>query len=144
MLARLVADIMRSIDADNSGRLPKTVFMDNACALWKFAQNPKRAQRTQVTRFLEGLHYMLDVWHACNHSKCLEDPARAARLDPRHEANKDLRHLINTEACEQFFSFLDSHLCGYEHGPWPLLCFHVLDPGPRERQGGQEARLVTR
>ena len=144
VLARLVADIMRSIDADNSGRLPKTVFMDNACALWKFAQNPKRAQRTQVTRFLEGLHYMLDVWHACNHSKCLEDPARAARLDPRHEANKDLRHLINTEACEQFFSFLDSHLCGYEHGPWPLLCFHVLDPGPRERQGGQEARLVTR
>ena len=88
-------------------RLPDLVFMDNACALEKFALNPKRKERTDVTRKMATFHYMLDIWHVHNHSQCLALPDGARRLDPRHEANKEKASAVNTEACEQVFSFLD-------------------------------------
>ena len=87
--------------------MPDVVFFDNACALRKFATNPKRSELTAVTRALKVLHYMLDMWHAKNHSACLRDEASRRVLDPRHEANSTLSQSIDTEACEQCFSFLD-------------------------------------
>ena len=107
VLAGVMATILNSIAANTGGSVPRVVFMDNACALWKYATNPKRCDRTPITMALKGLHYMLDIWHVVNHSACLRDPMAARALDPRHEANTELRANINTEACEQCFSFLD-------------------------------------
>ena len=46
-------------------------------------------------------------WHVRNHSACLADPVLSAILDPRRPENHDLRQSVNTEACEQAFSFID-------------------------------------
>ena len=102
VLARLVSALQKA-----GGQMPKVVFMDNACALEKFATNPKRCHRTEIAKKLSTFHYMLDKWHAVNHSSCLADPARARWLDPRHEQNKAIANEVNTSACEQCFSFID-------------------------------------
>ena len=107
LLGTCIEDIMESIAAGGPGKLPDLVFMDNACALRKFATNPIRALRTAVTRCMAKLRYMLDIWHACNHTACLVDPKEAAILDPRLPINKWWRENVNTEACEQAFSFVD-------------------------------------
>ena len=68
---------------------------------------------------------MLDIWHRSNHVKCLQDPVLAAELDPRHENNEKLRRAINTEACEQAFSFVDRYTyMTYSMGP-SLFHFYV-------------------
>lgn len=107
VLAGLVAAIMSSLAQTGAGKQPDVVFMDNACALWKYATNPKRQNRTEVTKTLKTFKYMLDMWHAKNHTACLVDPDSARVLDPRHEANQATTASIDTEACEQCFSFLD-------------------------------------
>ena len=107
VLAKVVRVIMNEKQKGNAATLPNVVFMDNACALMKFATNPKRRHRTEVTECLNTLHYMLDIWHAVNHTSCLQDPRINWILDPRHLANASLRGAVNTEACEQAFSFLD-------------------------------------
>ena len=89
------------------GKLPDVVFMDNACTLRKYARNLRRATRTRITEVLAKLRYMLDIWHVSNHHACLVAPEEAAELDPRLPANDHLRRAVNTEACEQAFSFLD-------------------------------------
>ena len=58
---------------------------------------------------MRDLHYMLDIWHRANHVKCLADPVLAAELDPKHANNEALRGVVNTEACEQAFSFIDRY-----------------------------------
>ena len=42
-----------------------------------------------------------------NHTRCLQNPEDANGLDPRSPANADVRAQVDTEACEQAFSFLD-------------------------------------
>lgn len=72
---------------------------------------------------MSNLHYMLDIWHAGNHTACLRDPTEAAVLDPRHENNHVIREAVNTEACEQAFSFIDRiTYVSYTMGPG---LFHV-------------------
>ena len=105
--AGVVAEIMKSASAGKGGKLPQMLFMDNSCARWRFACNEKRKNSTEVTQTLARFHYMLDIWHVGNHIACLKNPESARRLDPYHEENAHLRGTINTEACEQFFSFLD-------------------------------------
>eukprot|EP00973_Karenia_brevis_P001435 194385-Karenia_brevis.AAC.1 len=78
--------------------MPDVIFFDNACSLWKFATNPKRQDRTDISRKLKGLHYMLDIWHARNHRACLANASAARVLDPRHEANRTTAASIDTEA----------------------------------------------
>ena len=56
---------------------------------------------------IQLLHDMLDIWHVSNHTACLADEASRRVLDPRHEDNAELSKSINTEACEQCFSFVD-------------------------------------
>ena len=107
VLARLMANILASTAAGHGGRKPEVVFFDNACALRRFAINPKRCKQTVVTRLLRETHYMLDKFHALNHTQCLKDPAQARVLNPRHEANKQKADCIDTSACEQAFSFVD-------------------------------------
>ena len=98
---------MESTALNGPGKIPDVIFMDNACALRNFARNPRRATRTAVTRMLATLHYMLDIWHVSNHHACLANAADAAELDPRLAGNTALRQAVNTEACEQAFSFID-------------------------------------
>ena len=56
---------------------------------------------------MSSFHYMLDLWHARDHSACPKNPADAAVLDPRHEKKRAIWEAVNTEACEQAFSFID-------------------------------------
>ena len=109
LLAGCVAYIRQSQQQGGIGKQPDVVFFDNACALLRFARNPRRAERTEVTRIVRDLHFILDIWHRDNHVRCLQDPVLAAEIDPRHEANEPLRGLVNTEACEQAFSFIDRY-----------------------------------
>ncbi len=122
VLARLVSAVLAG-----GGRAPDAVFMDNACALRKYAINPKRRHRTDLAGLLAELHYILDVWHVRNHSACLADEESARILDPRHEDNKILSKSINTEACEQCFSFLDRvTYVGLTMGPGHFAIFLYL------------------
>ena len=123
LLAGCVAYIRQSQQDGGPGKQPDVVFFDNACALLRFARNQKRADRTPVARVMRALHYMLDIWHRDDHVKCLEDPVLAAELDPRHEDNEGLRRAVNTEACEQAFSFIDR--CTYMTYGMGAGLFHV-------------------
>ena len=107
LLTNCIADIQASLANGGPGKMPDVVFMDNACALEKYAMNPRRAGLTPTTLLASRLHYMLDIWHVHNHTACLADPVQAAILDPRSEANQRYRGTVNTEACEQAFSFID-------------------------------------
>ena len=103
------------------------VFYDNACTLKKFAQNRKRSERNETTRAVGGLHYMLDIWHVHNHTKCLQDPVEGPVLDPRSPQNDALRRAVNTEACEQAFSFIDRvTYVGLNMGPGMFHAFTYL------------------
>ena len=127
LLARLVHDILENQAAGGAAKLPDVVFMDNACALRAFARNPVRAELTSTTRAVAVLHFMLDIWHAQNHKRCLETPEMRAILDPRAPENADIRKAVDTEACEQAFSFLDRityHL--QEMGPGTFHAFMYL------------------
>ena len=115
---QLLSDCVKELAGDTLAKQPNVVFMDNACALKKFAKNPVRAERTATTRILSKLHYMLDIWHVTNHNACLQDPVEAQFLDPRSSHNKDIQNAVNTEACEQAFSFLDRlTYVAYNMGP---------------------------
>lgn len=107
LLAHLVSAILAERAQGWHAKLPDVVFMDNACGLRAFAHNPLRATRTAVTKVMKKLRYMLDVWHAQNHTKCLEKPELRLELDPRLPENEGLRKAVDTEACEQAFAFLD-------------------------------------
>ena len=107
LLGECVAAITESIDQGGPGKLPDVVFMDNACTLRKYATNPRRSERTRTTRELALLRYIIDIWHVNNHHACLANANDAAVLDPRLPVNEHLRRAVNTEACEQAFSFLD-------------------------------------
>ena len=109
LLAGCVSHIRQSQQSGGPGKQPDVVFFDNACALLRFARNPKRADRTAITKIIRDLHFILDIWHRANHVKCLQDPVLSAEIDPRHANNEDLRGVVNTEACEQAFSFLDRY-----------------------------------
>ena len=121
VLARLT-----SILLSNQAVLPKVIFFDNACALWKYATNPKRCERTEVTRLIKGFHYMLDFFHALNHRTCLRDSFKARWLDPRHPENKDLTDNVDTSACEQAFSFIDRITYVGMNMGWPFC--HISLP----------------
>lgn len=122
VLARLVAAIQ-----ENNGRLPAVVFFDNACALWRYATNAKRKDRTAISRTMAFPHYMLDIWHVYNQTARLADEASARVLDPRHEDNRELREHVNTEACQQVFSFVDRiSYIGMNMGPGTFAVFLYL------------------
>ena len=104
----LLAQIVSFIRAHPQGKLPDAIWMDNACALRKYAQSPVRANRNELARLLSRLHYVLDVWHRANHTACLADPVTAAFIDPLNSMNRLFLQNVNTEACEQAFSWLDT------------------------------------
>ena len=127
LLARLVDDILENQKAGGPAKLPDVVFQDNACSLRAFARNPLRSERTSTTRAVALLHFMLDIWHVRNHTRCLETAELKAILDPRAPENEELRRAVDTEACEQAFSFLDRityHL--QEMGPGTFHAFMYL------------------
>ena len=107
LLAKCINGIQEGKERDGVGRLPDVVFYDNACALQRFARNPLRAHSNSVTETISKLHYMIDHWHVTNHRACLQNPADAESLDPRSTFNRIFRTVVDTEACEQAFSFLD-------------------------------------
>ena len=107
LLGDCMKTILDSIAEGGPGRIPDVIFNDNGCTLRQYAINVVRAARTYVTRAMAKLHYMIDIWHVSNHSACLVDPASRAILDPRHTDNAAKRAAVNTEACEQVFSFVD-------------------------------------
>ena len=107
LLGNCIGTIETSKAAGGPGRLPDVVFFDNACALRQFALNRRRSVLTAITQVIATLHFMLDIWHVVNHTKCLADPATQPILDPRHPDNERKRQDVNTEACEQAFSYID-------------------------------------
>lgn len=130
LLAQLVADMARGSSGGAPMRLPDVVFFDNACALRRYALNPKRSNRTETTKSLAGLKYMLDIWHVRNHTACLRDPALRRVLDPRAPENEGVRRLVDTEACEQAFSFVDRiSYVGQNMGPgrFAAYTYFILD-----------------
>ncbi len=84
--------------------MPGHMFYDDACHLVKFIKNPNRPNKTEASLYLLALVIVLDRMHFENHV----DPWCIENLDPdKCEFFKD----INTEACEQEFSWL----CNYKH-----------------------------
>ena len=127
LLAGCVEDIRQSIAGHGPGRLPDAIFMDNACALAKYARNPVRSNKTALAIAIAELRFVLDIWHASNHHACLQDPAAAQELDIRLPSNAALRHAVNTEACEQAFSFLDRvSYVTFTMGPGKYHCYTYL------------------
>lgn len=130
VLAQLVSALLERSKEGLPSRMPDVVFFDNACALKKFACNPKRCDLTEVTRTMKELHYMIDIWHVTNHRACLQDPESARLLDPRSDFNSRTASLVNTEACEQGFSFMDRiTYVGMNMGPghFAIYLYLVLD-----------------
>ena len=68
VLARLISVLLLSQQQHIEVLLPAVIFFDNACALWKYATNVKRCDRTAVATVMKSLHYMIDIWHIKNHS----------------------------------------------------------------------------
>ena len=134
---QLLADCMHKLSEDDAAREPAVIFMDNACALKKFAQNPRRAARTSCTTALSKLHYMIDAWHVANHHACLAGP-EGPLLDPRSEINREFKGAVNTEACEQAFSFVDRlTYVAFTMGPG---LFHVYNYVLMDRENGKLVR----
>ncbi len=89
---------------DTAVEMPDHMFYDDACHLVRFIKNPKRPNSTSASLYLLALVIVLDRMHFENHT----DPWCVENLDP------DLCEFfkgINTEACEQEFSWL----CNYKH-----------------------------
>ena len=83
----LLAKVIDFIKQHPEMSLPDVIWMDNACALRKFAQTPLCAERNELSKVLANLHYVLDVWHRSNHTACLADPEVACVIDPRNSLN---------------------------------------------------------
>ena len=140
LLARLISHL-----SQHKSSMPQAIFFDNACSLWDYAINPKRSDRTEVTKLMKGLHYMLDFFHALNHTHCLQNKSKARWLDPRHPSNKELTDQIDTSACEQAFSFVDrityvgmSMLPGH-FSTYIYLILNLENQKVMDRRGGPSA-----
>ena len=120
-------DITQSVAAGGPGRVPDAIFFDNACALAKYARNPRRPNKSALAVAISQLRFVLDIWHVTNHRACLQDPAAAQELDIRLPANAAIRAAVNTDACEQSFSFLDRiSYVAFGMGPGRFHCFTYL------------------
>lgn len=84
--------------------MPNHMFYDDACHLVRFIQNPRRPNSTKASLYLLSLVIVLDRMHFENHT----DPWCTENLDPD---KFEFFNTINTEACEQEFSWL----CHYKH-----------------------------
>ncbi len=84
--------------------MPDHMFYDDACHLVRFIKNPKRPNSTDASVYLLALVIVLDRMPFENHT----DPWCIENLDP--DLNPYFNN-INTEACEQEFSWL----CNYKH-----------------------------
>lgn len=76
-----------------------TIIYDDACHLKKYGCNPVRSQLTPTARRMHNMSMVVDKFHFKNHV----DKWCKAHCNPYdHEELKD----VNTEVCEQLFSWL--------------------------------------
>ncbi|XP_066922845.1 uncharacterized protein [Clytia hemisphaerica] len=79
----------------------ETIVYDDACHLKPFATNKIRKDLTPLSKRIAGMDFAVDRFHFKNHigEWCLEncDPDMVANLNE-----------VNTESCEQLFSWFSS------------------------------------
>ncbi|XP_019627743.1 PREDICTED: uncharacterized protein LOC109472414 [Branchiostoma belcheri] len=95
------------------------VIYDDACHLRKFARNPSRAQTTPTTKKLASIEILVDRMHMRGH------------IDPWCKRNcgtgrfRDLDK-VNTEVCEQVFSWLSRYKRMTKHMNKERFMFFLL------------------
>lgn len=92
-----------------------TICYDDACHLKKFALNPKRSDLTATSKKMSQMHMVCDKFHFKNHV----DAWCKKHCNPYTCAN--LKN-INTEVCEQLFSWLSKYASMTKHmNRWRFL-----------------------
>ncbi|CAH3141983.1 unnamed protein product [Porites evermanni] len=94
----------------------ETICYDDACHLKKYANNPARNSLTATTRTMAGMEMVVDKFHFPNHvdrwcktncnpynTKCFNCLSNENCLTP---FLFDFFRDVNTEVCEQLFSWL--------------------------------------
>lgn len=96
-----------------------TICYDDACHLKKFAQNPLRCDQTAVAARINGMEIICDRFHFKNHI----DAWCRKNCNPLDSANLKL---VNTEVCEQLFSWLSKFSAITKHmNRWRFLFLMV-------------------
>ncbi|KAK3733841.1 hypothetical protein QZH41_008639, partial [Actinostola sp. cb2023] len=110
----LVKDHMKNTDI---------ICYDDACHLKKFAQNPVRSEKTSTSKKLSQIEILCDKFHFKNHV----DRWCKTNCNPYNcDALKD----VNTEVCEQLFSWLSGFSRITKHmNRWRFifLMLYILD-----------------
>ena len=81
------------------------VAYDNACKLSAMATSKAKAS-PPYTELLSATRFLLDRFHRDNHKWCL---THMPSVDPERPENKKLLENVNTEACEQYNSWISDH-----------------------------------
>lgn len=97
--------LMSTLHDAAPGRI-EYILYDNACALARYARHPLRATRTAAAIALAGLTYVLDSFHAANHTACLDSTSPYYLPEVSRERHAALRG-VNSQTAEQFFSWVD-------------------------------------
>ena len=118
-----------------SGCEAKVAFYDNACKLLAVARRLSSAYQPW-TGLASKVRYLLDGFHRDNHTWCL---SHMPDVDPERPENLHLSENVNTQACEQYNSWINSHTLPacemteghfhiywwamfHEHNKWLLMC----------------------
>eukprot|EP00435_Cladocopium_sp_Y103_P036568 s1012_g9.t1 len=91
---------------DSAPSRMKYILYDNACALARYARHPLRATRTAAAVTLAGLTYVLDSFHAANHTACLDSTSSYYLPEVSRNRHAELRG-VNSQTAEQFFAWVD-------------------------------------
>ena len=76
---------------------------DNACKLLALARARRDQSPPLTAEFADSLAFILDNFHRQNHTWCLQ---HMPEVDPKTDENKALLGHKNTEACEQYNSWI--------------------------------------
>ena len=82
------------------------MIYDNACALARYSRHLIRCNRTTTAKQICDLKFVLDSFHVANHTACI-DPKHPQYLWEVIRANHPDLTDVNTQTCEQLFSWLD-------------------------------------
>ena len=110
---------------------------DDACHLDRFKRNPKRANINETTKIVAKIECWIDRMHARNHKTECQEKYSSYRA-------KSLQG-VDTEACEQLFSWLSSYRFIVKHMNrhrflffiWFLLWQRNLQTEKRLKQKGK-------
>ncbi|CAK9089942.1 Uncharacterized protein (Fragment), partial [Durusdinium trenchii] len=94
---------------DGDARPPlQYVIYDNACALARFARHPLRKERTPTAAALAALTYVLDGFHAQNHTSCLDESHPLYTPEVQRAQHAALQGLNTQTEVDEFFQKLEA------------------------------------